>query len=282
MIEILSSELSQCIQLVGLGQEKGRWVPKSLLFAFREDLDQGRLRLRPAWLRSGPGVPQGALEDLASEWSLKSISRGPAPASKRCPMCGASAGGRLITSEGQPLCAEHLAPAWEERLVAASGGAGEELCGACGLGAMVLWHGKNALPRCTRCFVQGVQDSTRTSRWMVVGGPALPPGALGEIRVFLKAWRLVESCERCGSRSIRIRRLLLDFPKAHAPLYPLWELRREDLGPEKARLRERQVRIFTQGLLSVTLECPQCGYMEREFEGVEVEQGGRGRFSPVL
>ena len=102
---------------------------------------------------------------------------------------------------------------------------------------------------------------------MMVGGPPLPAGGAGELRAFVEAWRRVGSCQRCGSKAIRIRRLLLDFPRARGPLLPLWELSKTDMLPERALLRERQLRVFTQGLLCVTLECPQCGYMEREFPG---------------
>jgi DNA-directed RNA polymerase subunit RPC12/RpoP len=90
-----------------------------------------------------------------------------------------------------------------------------------------------------------------------------------DLRLFMEAWRRIEACERCGSRAIRIRRLLLDFPRAQGPLYPLWEIRRGDQTAEDELRRGKQLLAYTEGFLKVTVECPQCGYLEREFTGLD-------------
>jgi hypothetical protein len=39
--------------------------------------------------------------------------------------------------------------------------------------------------------------------------------------------------------------------------------------PDAEARRQRQLEIYERGLLKVTIECPQCGYLEREFVGPE-------------
>jgi hypothetical protein len=65
----------------------------------------------------------------------------------------------------------------------------------------------------------------------------------------------------------------MDFPRTTSPLYPLWEIRQGDRTPEGEQRRARQLEIFTKGLMRVTLECPQCGYLEREMPGLALDPG---------
>lgn len=140
------------------------------------------------------------------------------------------------------------------------------MCPKCGLEGVLCWEGRGY---CTRCLVGEIRQLPGLARWILVGGPALPGRGEGELGAFLEAWRRVGACPRCGSKSIRLRRLLMDFPKAQAPIFPIWELTKEDMKPERIMLRERQLRAFTEGLMRVTVECPQCGYMDLEFPGLE-------------
>lgn len=275
MIEILPGNLSRGIQLVGLRRERDRWVARSILIAFRKDWVGGGMLFRPAWLIAGLGVPSEAIEDLALEWPLdKGLPRKALTITGGCPICGALASEGFVTNDSRSICSRHLTEVWEDKILAGSAFPGEGTCHVCGGGSPVLWQPRGPFPTCTRCLLEGRQ-LPECERWMVLGGEGIPMGAKGELGILLRAWKLVGGCHRCGSKSIRMRRLSLDLPRATGPVYPLWELRREDVEPHRSRLRERQLRIFTQGLLKVTFECPQCGYLEREFQGTDVSQNQR-------
>jgi hypothetical protein len=74
-------------------------------------------------------------------------------------------------------------------------------------------------------------------------------------------------CERCGAERIRIRKITLDFPKSQGPVYPLWEVSPEDRSREADHHRQRQLEAYTRGFMRITVECPHCGFMQREFPG---------------
>lgn len=278
MIEILSSELSQAIQLVGLLEQEGRFVPSRVLLALREDADCLGFGVRGLWIGSGGSVPVEALQDLVWEW-LPGPGRKNLPVlTGKCVVCNRTGNHGVVSVEGQSICWEHLACYWEELLSAQAGGIGiSQRCPQCGLEGVFFWGARGY---CTRCLVNEIKNLPALARWILVGGSALPGRGKGELTAFLEAWRKVGACPRCGSKAIRVRRLIMDFPKAKSPVFPIWELTRQDMRPERIMLRERQLRVFTQGLLRVTVECPQCGYMDLEYPGLELPS--RNGPSPFL
>ncbi len=265
MIEILSSELSQAIQLVGLLRQGKRLVPSRVLFAIVEEKGQGEKIPRGLWLVSNSLVSVEALEDLVREWYQGPGEKACLVQAGKCSVCGVELDKAVGSIAGRTLCWEHLAGVWEELLVAQLGGGWTPgRCAGCGLEGVFCWEDRGY---CTRCLVQTIRNLPGPQRWILVAGPPLPGRGKGELRAFLEAWRRVGACPRCASRAIRVRRLLMDFPRAQGPLFPVWEITRQDMSPERIMWRERQLRVFTEGLLRVTVECPQCGYMDLEFPG---------------
>lgn len=248
-------------------EQEGRVVPSRVLFAFREDAGYLGCGVRGLWIGSGGSFPVEALQDLVWEWFPGSGRKTlPVPAG-RCVVCNGRGNHGVVSIDGQSICWEHLPFYWEELLAAQAGGMNiSGRCPKCGLEGVFFW-GKRGY--CTSCMVNEIRNLPTLGRWVLVGGATLPARGEGELRAFLEAWRKVGACPRCCSKAIRVRRLIMDFPRAKAPIFPLWELTRQDMEPERIMLRERQLRVFTEGLLRVTVECPQCGYMDLEYPGLE-------------
>jgi len=274
MIEILPGDIARGIQLVGLDISEGHRVPSRALLAERMAQTQGPLRLRALWLETGPPapVPVGALRDLVSEGlPATSPPRRGAPVSSRCPICGEDAPSRVLAQDRGPVCPRHFADLWLRQCLAGLPASLPGSCPACGNATPLLWKEEGG-ERCTDCLAAALLQTDMPAHWILRGGTPLPEGALGDLRVFLEAWKRVPACERCGSQGIRIRKILVDFPRARGPLYPLWEIRRDDRSVESEKRRRRQLQAYTEGVLGVTLECPQCGYLEREFPGVDLSR----------
>jgi hypothetical protein len=245
--------------------------PVRVLLAFQPPFPENSTRLHGFWLGPPcePPVPSGLLRDLVSEC----LSPAKLPLSRSlpmgdCPVCGAVPLARILTPEGRPVCPAHLADLWTRRSLGHGVQLAEGKCPHCGENASLLWEDAQQ-PRCVRCLCREVLEEGIVSQWIWVGEKPLALGALEDLRLLVEAWRRVGSCERCGSQTIRIRRVLLDFPRAQGPLYPVWEMRRNDMNPEGESRRVRQLRVYTEGVLRATVECPQCGYLEREFTGLQ-------------
>ncbi|MEJ5376541.1 MAG: hypothetical protein WHX93_08175 [bacterium] len=267
MVEILSCELSKAIQLVGFVEKDTRLVPVRVLFALSQDGAWGDFTLRGLWLTCANTVPLEALEDLVSECLPGSWKKIPPVGTGKCALCGRPGQRQIVTSQGRNVCWEHLGCLWEEILVTqAARGSISGNCAKCGLAGVVLWGEKG---HCTRCMVEDLRGFSQVTQWVLLGGSPMPARGQKELVAFLEAWRRVGACPRCGSRAIRVRRLVMDFPRAKGPLYPLWDLTREDMKPERMLLRDRQLRLFTEGLMRATVECAQCGYMDLEYPGLE-------------
>jgi|Deesub1362B_J571_1020462.scaffolds.fasta_scaffold09157_2 hypothetical protein len=271
MIEILPDSLSQGVQVVGLRRVSQRWRPVRILLAFETpERDEGR-RLREIWIQGGPQAPfpLEALEDLLMDGSKASIPpNGKALSQRGCPICNEKTARGVFTPEGRTLCRGHLWLAWDKAL--ADGGRPAERpppCPLCREPSLVLWSdGSSCL--CTRCLVKRRIPQDSSWKWIFHGGKVLPWGMRGELRIFLGLWSQNPPCERCGSPHLRIRKIALDFPKMPGPLYPLWEIFRNDRTEEGEARRMRQLRAYTQGLIRAVVECPQCGYLEREWPDV--------------
>jgi hypothetical protein len=121
------------------------------------------------------------------------------------------------------------------------------------------------------CISRALIAPERPDLWILVGGPPLPESAVGDMRVFLAVWKRLCQCERCGSKGIRVRKILVDLPRTRGPLYPLWEIGPEDRSAEAELRRTRQLEIYTRGAVRATLECPECGYLEREFPAADLD-----------
>lgn len=273
MIEILPESLSRFIQLIGLQEVgRGRYLPKKLLFARRLE---NKNFLEAKWLEHSPQVPIEVILNLVAEWIGEEPKGG---ALKSSPP-------RVTLEPGQrPLIwipfqmelheMEDFLLYWEKILMSGREDGGRKApCPNCGSQAYVLWKDLG----CTRCLLNGLRDEYSSWKWILIGASPLMRRDLMDIQIFLWAWGKIEVCPRCSSRKIRLRRIFLDFPKTRGPVVPLWNMAKEDLRLETMLIRERQLRAFTRGIMRVTFECPQCGFMEMEFLGEE--EGAR--FPPI-
>jgi hypothetical protein len=268
MIEILPSEISRAIQWVGLDLVKGEVRPACALLAIRRGESGGARRLHGIW--AGPGKDVAlvgpALADLVMDGAGGSRpvdGKGAGP--RRCAVCGGEASSRLLLSGVDAACAEHMADVWTRRLAPHAGKAAAP-CPECGESWPVLWH-EGGRDRCPRCLAAALLQGHPLRRWALLGGPPGPPESLADLRLFGEVWKRIFMCERCGSRGIRLRKIWAEFPRSSGPIYPLWASGRWDAAPEAEAHRRQQLLAYTQGLVRVILECPQCGYLERELPG---------------
>jgi len=269
MLEVIPANLARGVQLAGLRGTFGRGVPTRALIAFWTPDSHESSGVRGVWLAAqrDDGLPEGAIRDLLLD-VLPSYRAGPnGPVSQCCPVCGGASPGWAATADGRPVCPTHLAELWERLAQRWFRAAQVVSCPRCGRSASFLWSQGGGI-FCSRCLVSSLSTDESTSHWILTAFSPLPSEMQGELRIFREAWRWVSVCLRCGSSEIRIRRILLDFPKVSGPVYPLWEMDKKDRTPGAELRRWRQLQIYTQGFMRVTLECPQCGYLERELPGV--------------
>lgn len=203
--------------------------------------------------------------DLAMEWSP--MEKGHLGYFKGCFICGEHSQSFTTTLDGPGVCGEHLSFLWEKSLENRTGVRGDATrCPRCDRRATVLWLKDG----CTQCVWEALLKQESIDRWIFVGGAPIGAGEILEIGAYIEAWNRIGCCRRCGSKKLRIRRISMEFPRARRPVFPLWEHTKGELvGREK--MRRRQLRAFTEGLLVVTMECPQCGYQEMEYPGLGEE-----------
>lgn len=236
-----------------------------MLFALRGSFNNGPLKLRSVCLRPGSWVPAEALMDLAMEWF--SGAGGQFSLSKGCPICGRQMQSSITTLDGVPVCKDHLPLLWEHYLKDRTGLCGDTTrCPRCHGEVSILWLKDG----CTHCFWGSILQQKEVDKWIFVGGTPIALGEVSELGAYIEAWNRLQCCKRCGCRQVRIRRLSLEFPRARGPVVALWELTKGEIGRDE-KVRQRQLRAFTEGLLSVTVECPQCGYQEMEYPGLDEE-----------
>ncbi len=268
MIEVIPANLARGIQLVGTREISGRRVPTRVLMAFRAPEQQPSL-VRGVWLDSErpDDLPASAVRDLVLD-ALPLSGVGTVGAGSRgCPVCGEAAVGMAMMGDGRPICITHLAELWEETGRGWFPASDCVSCPRCGRSVTFLWA-QQGRTLCSHCLGSAISGGEPPTRWVVTAFPPLPSEMRGDLRIFAQAWRWISVCLRCGSPDIRVRRILLDFPKVTGPVYPLWEMDKKDRTPGAELRRWRQLHIYTQGFMRVTLECPQCGYLERELPGV--------------
>ncbi len=269
MIEVIPACLARGIQLVRVGGFSGNRVPISVLMAFRAPDHHPPILLRGVWLdpERSDDLPPAAVRDLVLD-ALPLPGGGTNEAGfKCCPVCGEATVGMAMTADGRPICMNHLPELWEQAARGWSPVSNCIPCPRCGRSVTLLWAEEGRM-FCSHCLASALPGEGPSTQWVVTGFPPLPPEMEGDLRIFREAWRWISVCLRCGSTDVRVRRILLDFPKVTGPVYPLWETGKTDRNPGAELRRWRQLQIYTQGFMRVTLECPQCGYLERELPGV--------------
>jgi transposase-like protein len=270
MIDILPSELSKGIQLVGLEGAEGNWHPSMALLCLRRLDAGGPLELDCHWIESKPrgDLPAEAMQDLVLE-GIQSRPQTPRRPDA-CPSCGKRISSGVFSYYGSPVCPEHVADLWTRNLLVNFQAKAMIHCPQCGDDTAIIWHGQGT-SSCTACLVSRLDREEASRRWVLMSGIPLGQEALGDLQIFRGVRQRIEACTRCRSKQIRIRKIRVDFPKASPPLYPLWEVFDTDRTADVEKQRGRQLEIYTQGLLKVTLECPQCGYMDLEFPGFDLK-----------
>lgn len=269
MIEVIPANLARGIQLVGVQEISGRRAPTSVLVAFRSPEYNPSILVRGVWLDSErtDDLPAAAVRDLVLEalplpggWTKDT-------GFECCPVCGGGTEGMAMTGDGRPICMTHLPVLLEQTARGCSSRSSCIACPSCGRSVTLLWaEGGRIL--CSHCLASILSGEGSPTQWVVTGFPPLPPEMRGDLRIFREAWRWITVCLRCGCSDVRVRRIQLDFAKAMGPVYPLWEIGQKERTPGAELRRWRQLQIYTQGFMRVTLECPHCGYLERELPGV--------------
>lgn len=269
MIEVIPANLSRGIQLVGVRGGSGRRAPTRVLVAFRSPQYQPATLVRGVWLDSerSDDLPTAAVRDLVLDaLPLPGVATNEA-GSKGCPVCGKTTMGMAMTGDGHPVCMTHLGELWEQTARGWFPSSNCIPCPRCNRPITFLWE-EEGRKLCSHCLASALSGKDSPIQWVVTAFPPLPSEMEGDLRIFREAWRWISVCLRCGSSDVRVRRILLDFPKVTGPVYPLWEIGQKDRNPGAELRRWRQLQIYTQGFMRVTLECPQCGYLERELPGV--------------
>lgn len=267
------------MQLVGLLESYGRQLPIAIFFAFHptDVRPESPLMLEGLWVEEDPSRPylQDALLDLLLEkGQFRPREMGTRRSPGTCPVCGKeTAGGRFYTHEGLPLCPRHMGEQWERNLSPWVSGRSHKSCTCCKRASALLWLRPQG-SICTRCLADRVMEVPGVLRWVLFQEPPLEGGRRLDLALFLEAWRLVSRCSRCGSRRIRIRKVSWEFPRALGPILPLWESTHKESPYHVESDRQRQLEIYTHGMLKASVECPQCGYSVREFLGRDVRLRG--------
>ena len=278
MLEILPETLFKGIQIIGLTGPHGEHVAQKALLAFKPGSGPEKTLLNGLWIEYEPvgNLLGSVLRNLNRSTDKKNlyhqIQKKSFAANENCPVCKKRPEVSLIEAYGRYLCPEHLSVYWLQMLQRHLGieeGDVSGICGKCSEPSPVLLKIDGSL-QCLKCLSEAVLGDQTITQWVFKAGPPTPMEGSNELHIFQDACDRVQYCLRCGSKAIRIHRIILDFPKAGTPIYPVWETSRRDYTPEEEDRRLRQIRIYSKGLMSVTIECPQCGYLTREFPGVDL------------
>ena len=278
MLEILPETLFKGIQIIGLAGSTGEQVAQKALLAFRPDNGSDAALLNGVWIEHEPNgnLLGGVLRNLYRAADKKNLyqqmQKQSFAANETCPVCKKKPDVPRIEAYGRYLCPEHMPVYWLQMLERHLGLQKETssgMCEICSQPSPVLLK-IDGSTQCLKCLSETVLSDNGISRWVFKAGPPTPMEGSNELQIFEDACNKIRHCLRCGSKAVRIHRIILDFPKAGTPIYPVWETQRRDYTPEEEERRLRQLRIYSKGLMSVTIECPQCGYLTREFPGVDL------------